>query len=446
MRAPNLFLFTFLLCACTTNAPLATSSPSSEPSVTPIAPTPTLTTVPRPTTTATLPSTTTPTLAAAPLSASLTATPGTAHYGVFQTVCFSPAACVYESLAPNPGGTYLPSFRFSSQEGGATTFAKYISAFSFAHFANRLAYWTGSVPSELWVADIDYRHPERVYIDNGGQYAHIPDGEGIVLNWSPDDLHLMVEVSDHSAPDLIYDIQTGLVETWPWECDRVGISPRSKRLATWCLSAKGESRYAIMEWGGDIWYSDQAPTSEIVRGARLSPGRYRAWLRPWAWSADGEQVAFFDPADQSGSLHVFNASRERLRILPGSVVGLGSTEFPLPKAIQWSQDGQYLLANAYGHANHPCVQYPGATSEAPCWQVIYVVQGSVAWTLADSAKTFGDIADWTPIHAAISPDGKLVAITFAKPPSDTGVVINIATEALSGIDAPVNAMRWGLLP
>jgi hypothetical protein len=39
MRVPNLLLFTFFLCGCATSAPLATSSPSSEPSVTPIAPT-----------------------------------------------------------------------------------------------------------------------------------------------------------------------------------------------------------------------------------------------------------------------------------------------------------------------------------------------------------------------------------------------------------------------
>jgi WD40 repeat protein len=79
MRIPNLLLFTFFLCACTTIAPLATSAPSAEPTVTPLAPTvtqtiialtPTVTVLPRPTVMATLPPSATPTLT--PVSARFT--------------------------------------------------------------------------------------------------------------------------------------------------------------------------------------------------------------------------------------------------------------------------------------------------------------------------------------------------------------------------------------
>lgn len=374
------------------------------------------------------------------------ATPTTTQSVLYQMVCFSPASCVYESVALNSDGAYVPRFHFSSDESGPTHFPGYISVFAFGHFANQIAYWVDDSLGQLWLADLDYQRSHLIFSDEKGQYTHITEGEALNLYWSPDDTHLIVEVSDHSAPDLIYHLQAGLLKQWPWECDRIALSPRSKQFATWCLSSDGQTRYAVIEWGGEIWYSDQAPATELIRGMKLSPGRYRAWMRPWAWSSDGMQIAYFDPADQGGYLHIANAAGERLKVLPGGVKGLGESTFLYPDDIQWSQNGRRLLVNAYGNADHPCLHYPQDANDAPCWQVLDSETGAVLWTLADSAKAIPDITDWTPLRAAISPDGKLVVLTLTQRPFDAGFVIDIETGEVKSIDSPVNAMRWGLLP
>lgn len=393
--------------------------------------------------------TSTASVSATPQASSIPVTPTSAaavRAAVYQYVCFTPDKCVYESLAANSNGAYLRLFLYSSDEPGRAHFPDNLLSFAFAQFANQFAYWVGGAQGQLWLADLDNRHPRLIFADKSGQYGHFREGEGIALTWSPDDMHLIVEVSDHSAPDLIYHVQSGRLEAWPWNCDRVGVSPRSQRLAMWCSSDTDQSRFAIIEWGGEIWYSDQAPTTEVVRAVKIRPGFYRAWMRPWSWSPDGRQLAYFDQTDTGGFLHIVDAAGQHLKVLPGGIQSLGQSTFLYPEDLQWSQDGRHLLVNANGSVAHPCLSYPNGLYLTRCWQVLDSDTGAVLWTLGDSPNAIPDLTSWTPLHAALSPDGNLVAMTLTNRPFDTGFVVNIETGQVSGINSPVNAMRWGIQP
>jgi len=70
----------------------------------------------------------------------------------------------------------------------------------FAHFADRMAYWTPGDPSELWVSDLSAQQARKLLTDTRKLYWHNSagysdhSGEAMRLIWTPDDGHLIVEV------------------------------------------------------------------------------------------------------------------------------------------------------------------------------------------------------------------------------------------------------------
>lgn len=97
----------------------------------------------------------------------------------------------------------------------------------FANFANRVSYWTDTSPGQWWVSDLDLQQPRLLFADTAGTLS----SENIGFLWSPDDLHVILEVEGASVPGRIYHIQTKVQEEWPWKCDRAATSPRTGRLA-----------------------------------------------------------------------------------------------------------------------------------------------------------------------------------------------------------------------
>ncbi len=453
---------TFLLTAClpivspmtSATSPVTTSTRTKKSTPTNFAMTLTISPSPHPSTPtvkATVTPGATPVLAASP---TLPPSP----YALYQHEC-SILACTYEAWAEDSGGDFASQFFFASdREDTPAHSPAHALLLTYAHFADLVAYWTDDTPRQLWISDLDYQRPQSIYTDVAGKYPvknpSYTDHQ-LRLLWSPDDRHLIVDAPTGSVPDLIYHIQNGKLEEWPWECDRVALSPRTGRLATWCPSTTSQSHYAVMEWGGEIWYSDVAPTTEIVRGVKLSPPKWiEALVQPWAWSADGQHIAYFDPTDADMYLHIAGASGERLTVLPGGYRG----ETFLVE-LEWSQDGRRLLVEAYGTVGHSCPRYrPPAPSseseEAPCWQVLDTETGTVLWTLSDSAagimSLLGQPADgivaWHSPSAVISPDGKLVALTLSAGAVDSRYVVNIETGQIKIIPPPVGAMRWGPHP
>lgn len=380
-------------------------------------------------------------------------------YTLFQFTCFV-GDCVYEAWVENVQGRYIPQLRYAGNDNSDSP--AHALLLTFANTKDLVAYWTDSASGQLWISDLAYQEPRLIFSDEANDYR-VKDPPNldykVKLTWSPDDLHLIVDVPSGSTPDLIYDLQTEVLEPWPWECDQIAFSPRTEHFATWCSSTSGEARYAVMEWGGEIWYSEQPPADKLVRGVKLLPPQWiETLLQTWAWSADGQQIAYFDPADFKGYLHIVDASGKHLKVLPGGVKQAG--EITAPADLQWSQDGQRLLVHAYGSKSHPCPLYRSpvspnsVASNAPCWQVLDTATGNILWTLLDSAEGLmatqsepaDAIVDWKSLMATISPDGKLVALTLTSRPIEYGYVINIDTGEIKDAPAPVNTMRWGIQP
>lgn len=303
--------------------------------------------------------------------------------------------------------------------------------FAFSHYSDQVGYWTKTYPSELWVSDVAYEQPRRVFTDSEGLYvgaSYLPVGE-MKLAWSPDDRYLITYTSEPMTPYLIYDSQTGKIEDWYWLCQDVIRSPRTDQFAILCRLDEDrgftpENAYAILEWGGDIWYTSQPPENLLSRA--LPDGTL-----PWRLSADGQQLAYFDPDDPEEHLLIADADGSVRRFLPGGSVlqrderitnfetqyykGFSEREFGL---FRWSQNGELILVYALGNPERPCRQIAdsqtGKLYEEPCWQVLDAETGAVLWTDLDSAETlFQDEFELTSMrlnYAVFSPNGEWIAI------------------------------------
>jgi hypothetical protein len=333
----------------------------------------------------------------------------------------------------------------------------------FAHFADRVAYWSQGVKvAGLWLSDLAMESPTELFTNTQALYpdydvAHYPY-ELIDLDWSADDQHLMVDVEENKELNLIYHVQTGTLEPWPYTCNQLALSPRSGRLATWCSPNDGEKGYAIVEWGGEIWYSQAEPEHELAQ-----EGEDRVQF--WGWSSDGEQIAYFDPADPQGHLYIADAQgKVRLKLFTGGAYWLGveagsNLGFLTPPSppIQWSYDSSRLVVYAFGDQDHLCPvlqSESGKIFQEPCWQVIDASSGEVIWTvmewLRESAPPWA-LTSMDPYYIsfpAISPDGQYLAIGDFIYADGRGVdIVDLNTHKITPLfENYVDNMRWGPAP
>lgn len=291
---------------------------------------------------------------------------------------------------------------------------------SFANYANKVAYWTGNETGQLWITDLELENPQLVYTDEAKVYATGEDslsswfGKGDLI-WTPDDLHVIFDPTDETLPNLIYHLESNSVELWPWYCDRVALSSRTNRLATWCSALDGSSNFAVIEWGGEIWISPSAFEQELVHRRAERP---LLWESNWTWSSDGQRIAYFDPIDVEGRLFIADAGGVQQSIFPGAAWWLNSntSRIGVPtKVIYWSQDGRRLLVYANELIPDACPNIEimfdlteGELTDVPCWQLLDTQDYSVLWSWRDfitASKEPSELTKfWRDYEASISPE------------------------------------------
>jgi hypothetical protein len=359
--------------------------------------------------------------------------------------------CEYAYWQPGPDGGYIFTQSYWSGDAADANSPANGYSLTYAHYADRLAYWIPGEPGRLWVSDLAYQHPQVVYTDTAGAWPQLSNGDDrLTLWWSADDEHLIVDIVQdmQGAPALIYHVATGTTEPWPWFCDRVAVSPLTGRLATWCQSVTHPSEFMVMEWHAPTWPS-AAPATEtvLVRGSRL-PARHFIPLpqQTWAWSPDGQRLAFVDPQAAASNLHIVDAAGADL-VVPFDA---------LSDHVQWSQDGTRLLVLALGLAQDNCPLdaknmdgFGPAEALAACWQVLDAHTGAVVWTALASDAAIAAAAGMDLSHsflgsAALSPDGRQVALDLVSGSDHRGVIVYLDTGQVERIEA--NEARWGPRP
>jgi hypothetical protein len=255
-----------------------------------------------------------------------------------------------------------------------------------------------------------------------------------------------------AVPSLIYDVRTQQVEEWPWNCGRVAVSARTNQLALWCGQVSGH-QYAVIEWGGEIWYSDSPPTATLTRRLDDQPPT-------WAWSPDGSEIAYFDQVESGWQVSIADAQGPRPDVLV-SVADPRGSPWQLVK-MHWSVQGERLLIMANGTADHPCPLYKSLIGSdpndppghVPCWQVMDANTGEVVWSVGDAAEAISSLLptvseaypgliSWSPFTAAISTDGNWVAFSLESAILDEIVAIDLRSGEAFMMDARPVVMRWG---
>lgn len=440
-----------------TRPPADTASASSQDAVTETPQTSTPTPPPAPPTqTPTRNRTATPS-ASPPSQATLTSD---GRYAIYQFQWFV-AGGVYAAWGMGDQGAFVPRFSYSSNRVEPAADASPVNSparatyLSFAHFADKLAYWIDGEPSQLWISDLAGNEPQLIYSDDTGTYRlqdpPFPGGE-LRLIWSPDDRFIIVDSDERIGMDLIYDLMTDTLEPWQWTCNSIGFSERTRNLALVCRSESGND-YAVMEWGGEIWQTSSRPSQILVSSPpELSP--------TWAWSPDGTRVAFFDSTDPEWKLHVADNTAQvtELPVQLRDVSISGGLMHWLPEYMTWSANGLRLLVLAYGSEENNCPGYSNPFAlqrslvHASCWQVVDVTAGHVIWTITNVFSDelvsryevpYNDIASWRSTLASLSPDGNSVAFVMYTSIYEEAYVVDVTDDRLYSLP-PSSQFRWGM--
>ncbi len=335
----------------------------------------------------------------------------------------------------------------------------------FSHYSDQIAYWTATSPEELWVSDATYQEPQKVLTDSEKRYTPesgnlLSVDEYLEIAWSPDDLHLFIFNRLEPKLSQIYNLETGVLEDWYWYCDSLILSSQSDRLATLCHRFDGVSKskeaYAVLEWGGEIWFSNTLPGDVF-----LEPTTDGTVF--WQWSADGELVAYFDPSDRNGHFFITDALGNIRRLLPGSslykdseIEGYQQYEFLNSETpFLWARDKNLILVNGFGSPDEPC---PPLVSEEfdppqafvwPCWQAVDINTGNIIWSETRLAESLslqdqGVIVSMSIGDVAVEPNGRAIAVytTYMHPRI---VVIDLETSQATTVLMfdRIRNIHWG---
>lgn len=331
--------------------------------------------------------------------------------------------------------------------------------FRFAHYANKIAYWSLGTPGQLWISDLSLANHELIFRDEENLYLFgsypFSDNE-ISLEWSPDDQYLVIRVFSDESLNLIYHVNSGILESWPYICDRIASSPKSQNWAVWCTSSVKQPRFAVIEWGGDIWYTEAAPEIELVK--INSPSGEPPFPDIWSWSPDGKKIAFFDPNDPEGYLHIVTELGEHLKILQGSAYWLSEVYprfFSPENLIQWAQNDSRILIFANGNETHSCPVWKNVLSEnetehqVPCWQIVDISSDEVIWTVNHLKNAFIDSSGQSKIHiwkfysASLSPTGDFLILASNSGSLDLIQAIEVDTsEIYWQLNSDLDYLRW----
>jgi hypothetical protein len=268
------------------------------------------------------------------------------------------------------------------------------------------------------------------------------------LFWTPNDKYLVSMPGTVDDTGFIYNNATGMLDEWPYVCDRVAISPISGNLATWCSSRTGKDISAILEWDGEIQIIGVPPTQVIVE----KPRQVSSMSQVWGWSSDGKEIAFFDP---QGNLNVADASGSTTQILEGSIDWSMEVDYkvlaPLDDSIEWAGNADRLLVHTRSTAEAPCPASSVREGELryenpPCWQVVDLKNKKVIWSLSDFIEQSTSRESRDFFAASISSSGRYLALASIHDIDRELAIIDIDNNKLIWVDHAgglPDAMRWG---
>ena len=330
--------------------------------------------------------------------------------------------------------TIISSFRSSPSPGGATLL-------SFSNFADRLAYLDQDC--RAWITDLSNKEQS----DTGIQINCSNDPLEMIqaeLIWTPDDQHLMV-IEESGA--WIYHIQTEKYEPWNFQCNQLAISPKTSRIAIWCQSTETALNHAIVEWGGDIWYSDALPENIFL--TTFTPENQYRWqafslYSVAGWTFDGQKIAYFNPDDHQ-QLIILNATGDmEQRINYTGQLWAEIDFYVVDHPIKWSSDGKRLLLYVMEKQSNPCYSgedkpLNGSGNLISCWHVIDPETGNIIWQPAFRDKQHYLIGD----QATISADGMWLALANRMPSLNALLIVNLENFQVFVFPSRVSAFRWG---
>lgn len=195
----------------------------------------------------------------------------------------------------------------------------------------------------------------------------------VSLFWVADGSHIFVILEPAITPPILgqptpdpitirtrylISVETKEVQLWEWECDRIALSPQTNHIATWCPSIfSGKPEYAVIEWGGEIWFSTKPPTS--VLKIRVPEFQYPTWV----WSQNGQQVVY-SAQDEEIPTALVRAYIDSGQVITTTLgVFEGSYNY-----LNWSVDQRYI--SFLGRC--PTVN--------PCLMVVDTETGETVWT------------------------------------------------------------------
>lgn len=264
--------------------------------------------------------------------------------------------------------------------------------FSFSHYSDQVAYWAFANPAEVWVSSITAETIQQVVIDPNGimpKYDQLVQGS-LKLSWSPDDLYLFIRHKQIGL-NYIYNMETGVLQEWLWECNGLILSEHSSNVATWCQRfAEIEPTnplYAVIEWGGEIWYSESIPGRILLEPL---PGEV-----PFlGWSANGQLIAYMSPLNNHLTIVDLQGNQFQ-ELLPGISLFQNSylsdyQQYELfngEQPIIWSREAAVLLVYGFGETEHTCPFLISIDTQQqytqPCWQAINTDTKEVIWSESD---------------------------------------------------------------
>jgi len=303
----------------------------------------------------------------------------------------------------------------------------------FSHYSDQVAFAKLTSPGEFWLSDVTYRQSENIFVDTEQKFSDpVSTWGSLRIAWAPDDLHVFLYHLTKPELSLVYDLKTSQLDNWYWSCNSVVLSPQSGRLATLCpkmfgiTEAQTQKAYAILEWGGAIWFTD-----ELIREPFLQPTSDGTFL--WQWSSDGQSLAYFDPEDIYGHLLISDSQGNTTQLLPGISVFKEPEQQeirylpPIGETFIWARNAPILLVRGYSPDGELCPPFvtpydPGLFILSwPCWQMVDIDSGKVVWSEKNIIESLFALEGGEPLirvsmgDIAISPDGRLVAFRIFDP-------------------------------
>jgi hypothetical protein len=180
------------------------------------------------------------------------------------------------------------------------------------------------------------------------------------LFWSADGLYLFLTleppseplVMDQSTREIVsgrryylYSLESGTMQQWDRDCDRLGFSSRTKQIATWCPSInETELDYAVVEWGGEIWFTTESPDTFLkVRAPEFA-------VPTWVWSGDGRRVIYADQ-DRISPQTLTLATVRLGKVMTNTLGNYGSSY----AGLNWSADQRYIAFKGDCVSISPCL-------------------------------------------------------------------------------------------